>query len=142
MFQTQKQLQLYLLQLFHNERRIKEFTAEIDDKQKDMDKTKKKQDKIEEELKEKRKEHAKLAKDLNKVEQLIHEMVRLFRYVDRWLPLMQPSILDLGSRTDKEASKLRESRRKRPSFDQETGGSQQILGQRPKECRTSAKSNR
>lgn len=74
-FQTEKQMQLHLFQLYHNEREIKVLNGELNAKQADLDKVTEKREGIDEELKEKKKEQGKLNRDLNKIEQQIHELV-------------------------------------------------------------------
>ena len=61
--------------MFHNERQIKDFSAEAIERQKELDKAQKKLDEVEEEHKEKKKAHAKCTKELDKIDMHIRELV-------------------------------------------------------------------
>ncbi|CAI9721520.1 maintenance of chromosomes 1A-like [Octopus vulgaris] len=70
---VEKQLQLQLFKLFHNEKDIDELNEELNKKNAGLDRELKKRDKIEDEIKEKKKEQGKLSRDLTKIEQNIKE---------------------------------------------------------------------
>ncbi|XP_044742262.1 structural maintenance of chromosomes protein 1A [Chrysoperla carnea] len=69
-----KQIELQLFRLFHNEREIKELEEELKRKQHEVEKIEKKKEKAEEVLKEKKKEQGKAGRELAKIEQEIREM--------------------------------------------------------------------
>ncbi|KAK3102279.1 hypothetical protein FSP39_010179 [Pinctada imbricata] len=69
----EKELELQLFKLFHNERDIDELTEELTRKSQLLDKETRRRDRIEEEIKEKKKEQGKVARELTKIEQSIKE---------------------------------------------------------------------
>ena len=73
--QAEKQLELQLFKLFHNERDIDDLQEEKSKKERALEKEHHKRDKIEDEIKEKKKEHGKLMRELTKIEQGIKESV-------------------------------------------------------------------
>ena len=74
-FQAEKQLELQLFKLYHNERDIDGLTEELGRKQKVVGKENTKKEKIEEEIKDKKKEGGKLSREFTKIEQNIKETV-------------------------------------------------------------------
>jgi len=75
-FQAEKQLEMQLFRLFHNEREIDELNGELAHKNQTLDKENRRQQKIEDELKDRKKEHGKLMKDITKLEQQLKDSVR------------------------------------------------------------------
>nr|CAD7567858.1 unnamed protein product [Timema californicum] len=71
---SDKQVEMQLFRLYHNERDIERLEHDLEKKQHDVKKVEKKREKAEEQLKEKKKECGKLSRDLAKVEQDIREM--------------------------------------------------------------------
>lgn len=69
-----KQVELQLFRLFHNEREIKELEQDLNRKQHEVEKIDKKKEKAEETLREKKKDQGKLSRELAKIEQEIREM--------------------------------------------------------------------
>ncbi|XP_046994754.1 structural maintenance of chromosomes protein 1A isoform X1 [Schistocerca americana] len=69
-----KQVELQLFRLYHNEKDIEQLEQELGRKQHDVKKVEKRKQKAEEELKEKKKECGKISRELAKVEQNIREM--------------------------------------------------------------------
>ncbi|CAH1783210.1 unnamed protein product [Owenia fusiformis] len=69
----EKQLELQLFKLYHNERELDEQTEDLDHKNKILGKENRKREKIEDEIKEKKKEQAKMNRELAKIEQQIKE---------------------------------------------------------------------
>ncbi|GLH03186.1 Structural maintenance of chromosomes protein [Gryllus bimaculatus] len=69
-----KQVELQLFRLYHNERDIASLERELEKKQHEVHKVEKRKEKAEEQLKEKKKECGKLSRDLAKTEQDIREM--------------------------------------------------------------------
>jgi structural maintenance of chromosome 1 len=70
----EKQVELQLFRLFHNEKEIENFEVSLKKKQHEIEKQEKKREKAEEVLKEKKKESGKLGRDLAKIEQDIREV--------------------------------------------------------------------
>ncbi|XP_035827369.1 structural maintenance of chromosomes protein 1A [Aplysia californica] len=70
---AEKQLELQLFKLFHNERDIDEISEELTKKARILEKENKRRDKIEAEIKEKKKEHSSITRELTKLEQQIKE---------------------------------------------------------------------
>ena len=68
-----RQIELQLFKLFHNERQIKENGEEISAKRKDIEKIEKKKEKSEEKLKEVKKEQGKSQREFTKVDSEIRE---------------------------------------------------------------------
>merc|ERR1719266_726047 len=68
-----RQVELQLFKLFHNERQIKENTEEISARRKDIEKIEKKKEKAEEKLKEVKKEQGKSQREFAKVDSEIRE---------------------------------------------------------------------
>ena len=87
--QAEKQLELQLFKLFHNERDIDDLQEEKGKKERALEKEHHKRDKIEDEIKEKKKEHGKLMRELTKIEQGIKESVGsiVFKY-QFWIAVM------------------------------------------------------
>ena len=73
--QTEKELDLQLFKLFHNEKDIDELTEELNKKTRQQDKENSRREKIEDEIREKKKEQGKLTRELAKIEQQIKESV-------------------------------------------------------------------
>lgn len=73
--QGEKQVELQLFKLFHNENYIKGAEIDLQNKQTEMAKIEKKKAKAEENLKEKKKEAGILQRDMAKIEQDIREVV-------------------------------------------------------------------
>jgi structural maintenance of chromosome 1 len=74
-FQAEKQLELQLFKLFHNEAEIDELADELQKKTAQSERENRKRERIEDEIKEKKKEQGKAARELTKVEQSIKESV-------------------------------------------------------------------
>lgn len=70
---AEKQLELQLFRLYHNEAEIDELADELQKKTNMLEKENRKRERIEEEIKEKKKEQGKVARELTKVEQSIKE---------------------------------------------------------------------
>lgn len=70
---VEKQLELQLFKLFHNERDIDEISEELGKKGRILEKENKRRDKIETEIKEKKKEQGTISRELTKLEQQIKE---------------------------------------------------------------------
>ncbi|GFO15543.1 structural maintenance of chromosomes protein [Plakobranchus ocellatus] len=70
---AEKQLELQLFKLFHNEREIEEIGDELSKKSRVLEKENKRRDKIEAEIKEKKKEQGLISRELTKLEQQIKE---------------------------------------------------------------------
>merc|ERR1711976_273721 len=68
-----RQVELQLFKLYHNERQIKENSDEIDARKKDIAKIEKKKEKAEEKLKEVKKEQGKSQREFAKVDADIRE---------------------------------------------------------------------
>ena len=79
--QVEKQLELQLFKLYHNEREIDELNGELAHKNQSLDKENRKLQKIEDELKERKKEHGKLMRDVAKLEQELKDSVRLMSHL-------------------------------------------------------------
>lgn len=75
--QAEKQLELQLFRLYHNEAEIDELADELQKKTNMLEKENRKRERIEEEIKEKKKEQGKVARELTKVEQSIKESVSI-----------------------------------------------------------------
>lgn len=73
--QADKQVELQLFRLFHNQKDIEKFEDDLRRKQAEIDKIEKKKEKAEEALKEKKKESGKASRELAKIEQEIREHV-------------------------------------------------------------------
>ncbi|XP_011314673.1 structural maintenance of chromosomes protein 1A [Fopius arisanus] len=71
---VEKQVELQLFRLYHNEREIENLENNHKKKQHEVEKIEKKKEKAEETLKEKKKESGKLARELAKIEQDIREV--------------------------------------------------------------------
>ncbi|KAL7300693.1 hypothetical protein TKK_0006673 [Trichogramma kaykai] len=71
---VEKQVEMQLFKLYHNEREIESYEQSLKKKQQEIEKIEKKREKAEEVLKEKKKESGKLARDLAKIEQDIREV--------------------------------------------------------------------
>ncbi|XP_012224977.1 structural maintenance of chromosomes protein 1A [Linepithema humile] len=71
---VEKQVELQLFRLFHNEKSTENFEVSQKKKQHEIEKIEKKKEKAEELLKEKKKDAAKLGRDLAKIEQDIREV--------------------------------------------------------------------
>ncbi|NP_001152812.1 structural maintenance of chromosomes 1A isoform X1 [Nasonia vitripennis] len=71
---VEKQVELQLFRLFHNEKEIENLEVSLKKKQHDIEKIEKKREKAEDVLKEKKKESGKLGRDLAKIEQDIREV--------------------------------------------------------------------
>ncbi|KYN33787.1 Structural maintenance of chromosomes protein 1A [Trachymyrmex septentrionalis] len=71
---VEKQIDLHLFRLFHNEKNIENLEVSQKKKQHEIEKVEKKKEKAEELLKEKKKDAAKLGRDLAKIEQDIREV--------------------------------------------------------------------
>jgi len=72
---AEKQLELQLFRLFHNEREIDEMNTELAHKSQTLDKENRRLQKIEDEMRERKKEHGKLMKDISKLEQQLKDSV-------------------------------------------------------------------
>ncbi|CAG5126155.1 unnamed protein product, partial [Candidula unifasciata] len=70
---VEKQLELALFKLFHNEREIEEITDELSKKNRILEKENKRREKIEAEIKEKKKEQGTISRELAKLDQQIKE---------------------------------------------------------------------
>ncbi|RXG70007.1 Structural maintenance of chromosomes protein 1A [Armadillidium vulgare] len=70
----EKQIELQLFRLYHNEKEIAEFEKEAKRKQAEIEKVEKKKEKAEEVLKEKKKEQGRFSREMAKLEQDIREM--------------------------------------------------------------------
>uniref|UniRef100_K1Q630 Structural maintenance of chromosomes protein n=1 Tax=Magallana gigas TaxID=29159 RepID=K1Q630_MAGGI len=70
---AEKQLELQLFKLYHNEAEIDELADELQKKTNMLEKENRRRERIEEEIKEKKKEQGKVARELTKVEQSIKE---------------------------------------------------------------------
>ncbi|KAB7495934.1 Structural maintenance of chromosomes protein 1A [Armadillidium nasatum] len=70
----EKQIELQLFRLYHNEKEIAEFEKEAKRKQAEIEKVEKKKEKAEEVLKEKKKEQGRVSREMAKLEQDIREM--------------------------------------------------------------------
>jgi hypothetical protein len=73
--QSDKQVELQLFRLYHNEKDIERHEQDLEKKQHEQKKVEKRKEKAEEQLKEKKKECGKLSRELAKVEQDIRELV-------------------------------------------------------------------
>lgn len=73
--QVEKQLELQLFKLYHNEQEIDKLEKEIGRKQQLVEKEIRKREKIEDEMREKKKDVGKLNRELTKIEQMIKESV-------------------------------------------------------------------
>lgn len=71
---VEKQVELQLFRLFHNEKEIENLEVSLKKKQHEIEKIEKKREKAEDILKEKKKESGKLGRDLAKIEQDIREV--------------------------------------------------------------------
>lgn len=80
-FQINKEQELQLFKLFHNEREIGELTQELAKKNRILEKENKRKDKIEAEVKEKKKEQGSVSRELTKLEQQIKESVRKYWHI-------------------------------------------------------------
>ena len=74
-FQAEKQLELQLFKLYHNERDIDELGDELRKKQHGLEKENRRKEKIEDEVRDKKKEYGKLSRELTKIDQKIKETV-------------------------------------------------------------------
>lgn len=72
---AEKELELQLFKLYHNEKDIDELHEELTRKKQLLEKEEKKREKIENEMKDMKKEHGKLSRELTKIEQQIKESV-------------------------------------------------------------------
>ncbi|XP_076039544.1 structural maintenance of chromosomes 1 [Oratosquilla oratoria] len=70
----EKQVEMQLFRLYHNEKEIAEYDKELKRKQADLEKVEKKKEKAEDVLKEKKKEHNRVSREMAKLEQDIREM--------------------------------------------------------------------
>ncbi|ELT90865.1 hypothetical protein CAPTEDRAFT_228943 [Capitella teleta] len=70
---AEKQLELQLFKLYHNERDIDELQEDLNRRLHLSEKEQRKREKIEDEIKEKKKEVGRMGKELNKIEQLIRD---------------------------------------------------------------------
>uniref|UniRef100_A0A2C9K3R1 Structural maintenance of chromosomes protein n=1 Tax=Biomphalaria glabrata TaxID=6526 RepID=A0A2C9K3R1_BIOGL len=70
---VEKQLELALFKLFHNEKDIEEITEELSKKTRTLEKENKRREKIETEIRDKKKEQGTLSRELTKLEQQIKE---------------------------------------------------------------------
>ncbi|XP_046363466.1 structural maintenance of chromosomes protein 1A-like [Haliotis rufescens] len=70
---VEKQLELQLFKLYHNERDIDEISDELTKKTHALEKENRKRDRIEDEVKEKKKEQGKLSRELTKIDQQMKE---------------------------------------------------------------------
>ena len=75
MLQAEKQVELQLFRLYHNEKEMSDLEKEIRKKQADLEKIEKRKEKAEEVLKEKKKEFNRVSREMSKLEQDIREMV-------------------------------------------------------------------
>ena len=75
--QAEKQLELQLFKLYHNEREIDELNEELSSRQRVLTKEQRKAGKIEDEVKDKKKDQGTLIRQLGKVDQQIKEAVRM-----------------------------------------------------------------
>lgn len=71
---VEKQVEMQLFRLYHNEKEIESLEGSLKKKQHEIEKIEKKREKAEEVLKEKKKESGKLGRDLAKIEQDIREV--------------------------------------------------------------------
>ena len=71
----EKELELQLFKLYHNEHAIDDLNEELTGRQRALQKEKKKAGKIDDEVKEKKKEQGTLVRQLNKIDQQIKEAV-------------------------------------------------------------------
>ncbi|PSN35220.1 Structural maintenance of chromosomes protein 1A [Blattella germanica] len=74
---SDKQVELQLFRLYHNEKDIERHEQDLEKKQHEQKKVEKKKEKAEEQLKEKKKDCGKLGRELAKVEQDIRELERV-----------------------------------------------------------------
>merc|ERR1719245_1296929 len=74
-----RQVELQLFKLFHNERQIKENSDEVSARKKDIDKIEKKKEKAEEKLKEVKKEQGKSQREFAKIDSEIREKENLIQ---------------------------------------------------------------
>ena len=74
-YQAEKQLELQLFRLYHNEREIDELNGELAHKNQSLDKENRRLQKVEDELKDRKKEHGKLMRDITKLEQQLKDSV-------------------------------------------------------------------
>merc|ERR1719210_211499 len=74
-----RQVELQLFKLYHNERQIKENSDEIDARRKDIDKITKKKEKAEEKLKEEKKNQGKSQREFAKIDSEIREKENLIQ---------------------------------------------------------------
>lgn len=72
--QAERQVELQLFRLFHNEKEIENLENSLKKKQHEVDKILKKKEKFDEKLKEQKKESGKLNREYQKIEQDIREM--------------------------------------------------------------------
>ncbi|XP_021341818.1 structural maintenance of chromosomes protein 1A-like [Mizuhopecten yessoensis] len=70
---SEKQMELQLFRLFHNERDIDEMSDELNRKNSLLEKEVRKRERIEEEVKEKKKDQGKITRELTKIEQQLKE---------------------------------------------------------------------
>lgn len=73
--QAEKQLELSLFRLFHNEREIEEITKDMEKQQGVVARVERNKEEKEEELKEKKKEGGKVSKEMANLDQDIREIV-------------------------------------------------------------------
>ena len=73
----EKQVEIQLFRLYHNESEIAQVEKETQKKQTELEKIEKKKEKAEEVLKEKKKEQGKVSREMAKLEQDIREMVSI-----------------------------------------------------------------
>merc|ERR1719245_1077412 len=76
---AERQVELQLFKLFHNERQIKENSDEVSARKKDIDKIEKKKEKAEEKLKEVKKEQGKSQREFAKIDSEIREKENLIQ---------------------------------------------------------------
>ena len=74
--QAEKQLELQLFKLYHNEKDIEELQEEMMRKNSVLEKEARKKESIEDEIRGKKKEHGHLTRELAKIDQGIKEAVR------------------------------------------------------------------
>ncbi len=75
-FEVEKQLQQYLFQLYHNDQEIRCLDEELESKQNEVDSVTMEKERVEDDVKERMREQKRVAKELHKLEQNIHELVR------------------------------------------------------------------
>lgn len=76
-------MQLHLFRLFHNESEMDSLEKESSEKQAEVEKSRKKKEKLDDELKEKKKDQGKIQRDLLKLDKRLSEIVSLLRSLPR-----------------------------------------------------------